>query len=150
MHWIVIVSILWILAWLVLSRHAQAIVSSQSFQEIYTQVTTDNSPPVLYVQATNTPDIYKPIGDGYCVAFVQAHGFSQYRGNAWQWKEYINSQAPKPGEVVVLNEGTMGHVALVISTGDKITIMEQNYVARYIVSQRELNLNDPSIIGFIK
>ncbi len=94
--------------------------------------------------------IYVPVGDGQCVAFVQAHGFSHFHGNAYQWKKYINTSNPSPGGVVVLLGGRFGHVALITAvTLNSVQIVEQNYFRPYVVDHREISLGDRSIVGFI-
>jgi LysM repeat protein len=95
--------------------------------------------------------IYVPVGDGQCVAFVRAHGFSTMSGNANTWKRYINTPSPATGGVVVLRGGRYGHVALVTAVkSNSIQIVEQNYYGPYIIDHREIPLNDRSIVGFIQ
>jgi len=95
--------------------------------------------------------IYVPIGNGQCVAFVQAHGFPNLSGNANQWKKYINTHAPVAGGVVVLRSGPYGHVALITAVKESsIQVVEQNYYGHYIIDHREISLGDDSIVGFIQ
>ncbi len=95
--------------------------------------------------------IYVSVGDGQCVPFVQAHGFSNLHGNAYQWAEYINSKAPVIGGVAVLKGGRYGHVALITAIKpDSVQVVEQNYYGAYIIDHREISLNDRSIVGFIQ
>jgi len=93
---------------------------------------------------------YLPVGDGQCVAFIQSNGYGAYRGNAEDWKVYINSDVPVIGGVVVLNEGQFGHLALIIDITDEgIRAVEQNYQGVGIVSYRVLDFNYEGIIGFV-
>lgn len=95
--------------------------------------------------------IYVSVGDGQCVPFVQAHGFSNLHGNAYQWAQYINAKAPLAGDVVVLKGGRFGHVALITAIkADSVQVVEQNYYGPYIIDHREISLNDKSIVGFIQ
>ena len=95
--------------------------------------------------------IYVAVGNGQCVAFVQAHGFSNLSGNANQWKKYINIHAPVAGGVVVLKGGPYGHVALITAVkSNSVQVVEQNYYGHYIIDHREISLRDDSIIGFIQ
>lgn len=84
-------------------------------------------------------DDLAPVGDGYCVAFVKAHGFAEYSGDAWEWKRYNNTKNPQAGDVVVLREGKVGHVALIESVSSQsLNLIEQNYKGRYVVSRRTI------------
>ena len=95
--------------------------------------------------------IYVPVGDGQCVAFVQAHGFSGLHGNAWRWKYFSNIDFPVAGGVVVLKGGRYGHVALITAVkADSIQLVEQNYYGPYIIDHREISLKDSGIIAFIR
>lgn len=95
--------------------------------------------------------IYVSVGNGQCVAFVQAHGFANLSGNANQWKKYINISTPVAGAVVVLKGGPYGHVALITAVKeDSVQVVEQNYYGHYIIDHREISLKDKSIVGFVK
>ncbi len=105
-----------------------------------------------FVEASRIPfSINKePVGNGYCVAFVQNNGFEHLRGDANVWIQYINSDTPSVGSVVVLDEGEIGHIAIVLMVySDSILIAEQNYFGRWIVDERELSLDYERIIGYI-
>ena len=94
--------------------------------------------------------IYKSVGDGQCVPFVQAHGFADLHGNAYQWARYINTKAPSSGDAVVLKGGRFGHVAIITAVkASSIQVVEQNYYGPYIVDHRELAFDDRTIVGFI-
>jgi len=95
--------------------------------------------------------IYVSVGNGQCVDFVQAHGFSKMSGNANTWKRYINTPVAVVGGVVVLRGGRYGHVALITAIKpSSIQIVEQNYYGPYIIDHREISLGDRSIVGFIE
>ncbi len=95
--------------------------------------------------------VYVPTGNGQCVDFVQAHGFARMSGNANTWKRYLNSPVPTVGGVVVLKGGRWGHVAIVTAVlPGSFQIVEQNYYGHYIISHREISLNDKLIVGFIQ
>jgi LysM repeat protein len=101
--------------------------------------------------ASEDHGIYKPVGNGQCVDFVQAHGYATYSGNANTWKRYINTPTPVVGGVVVLKGGRFGHVALVTSVKpSSIQVVEQNYYGIRIIDHREISLSDKTIVGFIQ
>jgi len=107
-------------------------------------------PSLRAVARSSGSGIYIPVGDGQCVAFVQAHGFSKYRGNAYQWAKYINTPTPMVGDAVVFKQGKYGHVALITAVkSSSIQIVEQNYYGLYIIDHREISLSDRSIVGFV-
>ncbi|HUO75880.1 MAG TPA: LysM peptidoglycan-binding domain-containing protein [Candidatus Paceibacterota bacterium] len=94
---------------------------------------------------------YKPVGNGQCVDFVQAHGYPNLKGNANQWSRYINTLVPVPGGVVVFRGGRYGHVAIITAVEpSSIQIVEQNYYGLFIIDHREVSMNDRSIVGFIR
>lgn len=93
---------------------------------------------------------FVPTGNGQCVAFVQAHGFSGYNGNAGTWRRYINTDSPRAGDAIVLREGSVGHIALVESVASQsYNLVEQNFLGRYIVSRRTISKDYANIVGFI-
>jgi LysM repeat protein len=96
--------------------------------------------------------MYKPTGNGQCVDFVQAHGFSRFRGNAYQWAKFTTPGiAPATGQVVVLKGGRWGHVALITAVKENsIQVVEQNFYGHYIIDHREISLADKAIIGFVQ
>jgi len=111
--------------------------------------------PKLFVKSATKGSggsgIYVPVGDGQCVAFVQAHGFSNLHGNAYQWTKYINTPTPVVGGVAVLRGGRWGHIAVITAVKlDSIQLVEQNYYGLYVIDHREISLSDRSIKGFIQ
>lgn len=102
-------------------------------------------------QNSSGSGIYKPVGDGQCVAFVQAHGFANMHGNAYQWKKYINTPVPVAGGAVVFKGGRWGHIAIITAVKESsIQVVEQNFYGPYIIDHREISLTDRAIVGFIQ
>lgn len=92
----------------------------------------------------------KGVGNGQCVAYARHASGLKHRGNAIEWKKFINSRIPKKGSVVVLNYGKLGHVAVVEAvSGGTITVSEQNYYGPYIINRRNISRNDPHILGYV-
>lgn len=85
------------------------------------------------------------------MSFVQQNGYDHLRGDAHVWVKYINSKEPLIGSVVVLDEGKLGHLALVEDFDrNTIEIIEQNYEGRGIVSRRIIQRDYSRILGFVK
>jgi len=104
-----------------------------------------------YPKGSGGSGIYVSVGDGQCVAFVQAHGFANMHGNAYQWAKYINTQAPLAGNAVVLKGGRWGHIALITAVKESsIQVVEQNFYGLYVIDHREISLADRAIVGFIQ
>jgi len=81
---------------------------------------------------------------------VKEHGFEAFKGDAYEWKKYINSDIGWPGNAVLLDEGPYQHLALVLETReDGYYIVEQNYEGLYKVSYRLIPFNYKNIVGFI-
>jgi surface antigen len=89
------------------------------------------------------------VGNGQCVAFVQAHGFHDYRGDAYQWKKYATSEIGWLGDAVLLDEGPFMHLALIAGINDGYQLVEQNYIGEYIISTRSIPFDYGRIVGFI-
>ena len=87
--------------------------------------------------------------NGECVNFVQAQGFEDYRGNAYEWDKYVNSNTGQSGDVVLLNEGPYQHLAFIIGTDNSYQLIEQNYKGKYKISYRTIPFDYPLIVGFI-
>lgn len=105
------------------------------------------------IYVTEVPAInYKPVGNGFCVVFVRTYGygFESYSGDAITWKRYINSETPKVGSVVVLQEGPLGHLAIITAVYENsFSVVEQNFSGRYTVNRRTLSNDYNKILGFI-
>lgn len=115
-----------------------------SWQDVYVVAQTYSYSP------KPTHSAYIPVGDGQCVPFIQSHGYGAYRGNAEDWKVYINSDVPVVGGVVVLDESERGHLALILAiVGDKVWIVEQNYEGVGIVSYRTIDVGYAKIAGYV-
>ena len=105
----------------------------------------------LVAKSSGGSGIYVPVGNGQCVDFVQAHGFSRMSGNAYQWAKYINTTVPVAGGVVVFKGGRWGHIAIITAVKtNSIQVVEQNFYGLYIIDHREISLSDRSIVGFIQ
>ena len=95
-------------------------------------------------------------GNGTCVPYARARSGLQLFGRAdtflGQVTEagYSTSTTPIVGSIVVLDEGAIGHVAVVEEVlGESIRISEQNYKGLYIVSERTIPVSYERILGYI-
>lgn len=93
---------------------------------------------------------------GQCTRYVAEKMVIPWNGNASTWLNkaeelgYQTSESPKPGSVVVTNEGRYGHVAVVEEVkGDKVVISEMNYEGWGKFSKREIPIDSEKIKGFI-
>ena len=85
------------------------------------------------------------------MSLVQQNGYGHLRGNADEWVKYINSKEPLYGAVVVLDEGKLGHLALVEDFDrNSIKVIEQNYEGKGIVSRRIIKRDYARILGFVR
>jgi hypothetical protein len=83
-----------------------------------------------------------------CVSFAKA--LTGHLGETWGNAGNIQPNTTKPqiGFLVLLNEGTYGHVAVIQSiVGDTIIIRESNYIPCK-TGTRTLHISDPQIRGF--
>jgi len=114
--------------------------------------------PLLVVAKEFAPIIKtNPVGygNGQCVPYARAKTGIQLTGWAGSFLEraedagYATSTIPAQGGMVITDESN-GHVAVVEEVKeDTIVVSEQNYAGRYIVSTREIPLDDPIIQGYI-
>jgi hypothetical protein len=107
----------------------------------------DTPPPMVIAKAKSLVGTYA----GECVAFIKAvFGREDFGGIARDIQP--NATEPEPGEIVLLNESELGHVALVTEVGeDTITLCESNYEQRGLVScGRTLDKKSPTIRGYYK
>jgi|TARA_Y100000310_G_C20704007_1_gene833005 surface antigen len=95
-------------------------------------------------------------GNGHCVPYARARTGIQITGIAGRaleiarFRGYKTGIIPREGSIVVLNEGPVGHVAVVEKIyGDMLYISEQNYRGLYIVSERIISVSYDSILGYI-
>src|SRR3990167_3322534 len=95
---------------------------------------------------------------GQCVCFskhlIDTNGgdSSKYDGNAIEWKRHINATFPNVGNIVVMQIGRWGHLSVVTSIdlkNRKIKVVERNYIALWVVSERWISLDDPTILGYV-
>ena len=97
------------------------------------------------------PQDYEPRTAGQCVGFVKYITGVEYSGNANVWTQYINSDTPEIGYIVVIQAGRWGHVGFVTEIkDDKITIRSRNWRGLWIISDDEFETNDIRILGYIK
>lgn len=102
--------------------------------------------PVPYYK----PVSFKPVGNGQCVALVQAHGFEDFRGNAIDWVKYISpGVTPAMGDAILLREGRFWHLAIIIGFDGGYNLVEQNYEGVYTVSYRTISKDYDKIVGII-
>ena len=93
---------------------------------------------------------YSPTKDGYCVSFVKAYGYQQYSGDAWKWTAFINSSVPVIGAVVVLDEGSLDHLAIVTGfSSTSLDLVEQNFEGFGIVSTRSIDRYGGDVRGYV-
>ena len=114
--------------------------------------------PLLIVAKEFAPEIkikHVGYGNGQCVPYARAKTGIQLTGWAGSLLKraaeagYTTSVMPAQGGMVITTESN-GHVAVVEEVKeDTIVISEQNYAGRYIVSTREISLDDPIIQGYI-
>jgi hypothetical protein len=97
----------------------------------------------------------KYFGNGTCVPYaryrtgIQLYGWARYFLKWAKEEGYSTSTVPIIGGMVITNE-SRGHVAVVEDVhDDHIHISEQNFLGRYVISKRELSLDDPRILGYI-
>lgn len=121
----------------------------------YTNKTMDTQSS-FYVVAQNSPvtlnlprGAFLPTKDGYCVSFIKEHGFEAFKGNAYEWSKYINSDIGWIGSAVLLDEGPYQHLALIIGTEGGYNLVEQNYEGLYIITYRTIPFDYPKIVGFV-
>ena len=107
-----------------------------------------SQPVLIYVPTL----IQESVGNGECVAFIQANGYEEYRGNAYEWVKYVNPDIKIgwPGYVVLLDEGPYQHLALITGTDGGYNLVEQNYLGIGIVSSRTIPYDYIKIVGFVK
>ena len=113
-----------------------------------------NIEPVV-VQEWNYPVLSGSLSiddNGQCVNYAKVLSGIYRSGHAINWSNYINSYAPSLKSVVVFDRSSsvLGHLAVVVKIEDnKITISERNYQGPWIISERVLDANDPSILGYV-
>ncbi|HEX4214761.1 MAG TPA: CHAP domain-containing protein [Candidatus Dormibacteraeota bacterium] len=92
---------------------------------------------------------------GECTWWVADHVYIPWLGNAIQWwaaaqPYYPEGQTPKVGAIMVSEESSYGHVAIVIGvSGNSFTVSEMNYDGWDEVDQRTITLGSIPLEGFI-
>jgi surface antigen len=102
----------------------------------------------------NGKGIYSP---GYCTWYVANNKeVPAGWGDAKNW--YSNAEKdgyevgyePRKGAIIVTRESRWGHTGIVEGVdGKMVTISEMNFVGRYIVSERTVDINSIPLVGFI-
>lgn len=91
-----------------------------------------------------------PMVAGQCVNYVKYVTGVEYSGNANTWEQYINSDSPIIGSIVVIKIGRFGHLGIVVKMRDEsIVVRSRNYEGLWIISDNSFELNDIRIIGYI-
>lgn len=132
------------------------IVNYAHSEDIYPALEIPSPTPLVYVEAKFVPIVPKLILEGIlspelensCVALAKAvTGYSGVIGYAYNWP--INTMEPAVGEVVVLQEGKFGHVAIIIDIKDNsLLLYESNYIPGKITDNREISIHSPDIVGY--
>lgn len=92
---------------------------------------------------------------GECTWWVADHVYIPWLGNAIQWwaaaqPYYPEGQTPRVGAIMVSEESSYGHVAIVIGvSGNSFTVSEMNYNGWNQVDQRTITLGSIPLEGFI-
>ena len=101
-------------------------------------------------QGQTTPKSSAPSSGSACSCVLYAKaltGYSQSVGPARRWPK--NSGQPVVGGVVVTNESRAGHVAVITAVdGDTLTLVEANYSRCRVTVGRQINANNPMVLGF--
>ena len=96
-------------------------------------------------------------GNGTCVPYarqrtgIDLYGWAgQFLEKASSSEQYVVTEIPMPGCIVVTNEGG-GHVAVVEEVVDGgILVSEQNYAGLYVVTERKIPFESELIEGYIR
>lgn len=84
-----------------------------------------------------------------CVKYAQEKYGLTSQGVRFARLYKTDSDTPVVGKFVKTNEGSVGHIAVVVATSSgKITLEEANYEPGKI-TQRTLAIDDPRIVGYI-
>lgn len=97
---------------------------------------------------------------GYCTAYAATlrPDLPRNLGNARTWTQRASAQGiavgtePHVGAIVQTRESRYGHVAFVLSVNTDrgtIRVTEANYKGWNVVSEREIDIGDPKIVGYI-
>ena len=109
--------------------------------------TLDTASDYPYVVAKTLPYLGNKSLSCNCVLFAKDYlGITETLGAA----KYIkpNSSEPKVGSMVLLKEGTLGHVGVVLDiNNDEIWFIESNFRS-CMITYRSLKTDDPRIKGY--
>ena len=94
-----------------------------------------------------TPDSLYLTDDGKCVKYARWLSGIELYGDAYEWEDYINSQSPTLGAVVVFDYNHLGVVVEIWP--DRFKISERNYEGLWIVSERWIE-DDATVLGFVR
>jgi hypothetical protein len=89
---------------------------------------------------------------GQCVGWITYTTDVNIRGNAVDWKHYINSDVPKIGSIAVVMTGPYWHLGEVVHIDywkNKQYQVSRNRIGKYIVSIDEYDIHDSIIYGYI-
>ncbi len=147
---------------LALEKAAAEKKAAKARQVAVRKPTTNSSGTVIKTTAA-TSLAYAPLKEGshtfyagQCTRYVASQKTIPWGGNAGEWlnnakaEGYETSSAPKAGAILVTNESSSGHVAIVEEIkGDKMIVSEMNYAGWGKVTKREIPLDSSKIKGFI-
>lgn len=96
------------------------------------------------------PQDNDPRWEGQCVGWVKYVTDAPYSGNANVWANYINTNTPHVGDIVVIQTGKYWHIGVVVKVdANTITVRSRNYLGRWIVSDDIFQRADAKLIGYI-
>lgn len=97
------------------------------------------------------PGDVNPRTAGQCAIWANYHAGTNYSGNAIEWKKYINSETPEPGDIIVLSLSYWGHVGIVLSVQDgQVTYRSRNQDGLWVVSDNTIPTDSQDILGYIR
>lgn len=86
--------------------------------------------------------------NGQCVPFARAISGIPISGAAITNKP--NTDVPHDGDVIITKESSVGHAAVIKEVkGDKVVLVERNFISGYVSSRVISWINNPKIKGFI-
>lgn len=147
---------------LALEKAAAEKKAAKARQVVVRKPTTNSSGTVIKTTGA-TSLAYAPLKEGshtfyagQCTRYVASQKTIPWGGNAGEWlnnakaEGYETSSAPKAGAILVTNESSTGHVAIVEEIkGDKMIVSEMNYAGWGKVTKREIPLDSSRIKGYI-
>lgn len=142
---------------------AEAEKKAAKARQVAVRKPTVNASGKVLKTASTTSLAYAPLKEGshtfyagQCTRYVASQKTIPWGGNAGEWlnnakaEGYETSTAPKAGAILVTNESSTGHVAIVEEVkGDKMIVSEMNYAGWGKVTKREIPLDSSKIKGYI-